>query len=279
MKNIIFLCFTVIMLSSCGSDKQNKHNRNIILNDTITTPTGLKYLFLEEGTGQKVEDGSKVKAFTNLYINDNPEIFWTTSSDKDSVFAFIHGKTNLIAGFDELNSYLVEGDKVIAILPDSLAYGKQEKNGVPAGSTLIYNPYEVRNVSKPRELLRDTLHSLASNNSAQSAIELYDNILNSNLKDQYHTDVEDLAQLVLDLNKDSLYSESEELANHFLNITKDDDMKQSFSFYKLLALESQGKFEEALQLVEPLSKQVTNQVWWHNKMMELKNKVATDSIN
>ncbi len=223
--------------------------------------------------------GKCVKAFTELYINDNPEIFWSTSGDKDSIFSFIHGKTSLIKGFSELNSYLVEGDEVIAILPDSLAYGKQEKNGVPAGSTLIYNPYQVRYASPPRELLGDTLYSLATTINSKAAIDFYETIINSDLKDKYHTDIEDLAELVLNLNKDSLYVESEDLADYFLKKTDDNDMQQSFSFYKLLALESQGKFDDALSLVEPLSQQITNQEWWHNKMMELKTKVANDSIN
>ncbi|WCO00769.1 FKBP-type peptidyl-prolyl cis-trans isomerase [Psychroserpens ponticola] len=279
MKKSALLVIITLLLTSCGNDKKHNHNRNIVLNDTITTPSGLKYIFIKEGFGQKIEDGSKVKAFTELYINDNPEIFWSTAGEKDSVFAFIHGKTTLIKGFTELNSYLAEGDKVIAILPDSLAYGNKVKNGVPVGSTLIYSPYEVRYASKAKELLEDTLYNIASTVNSKAAIDFYETILNSDLKDKYHTDVEDLAELLLNLNKATLYKESEDLASYFLQKTDEDNMKQSFSFYKLLALESQGKFDEALNLVKPLATQVTNQEWWHNKMLELKTKVANDSIN
>jgi len=137
----------------------------------------------------------------------------------------------------------------------------------------------VRYVSKPKELLGDTLYNLATTKNSKAAIEFYDNVLKSDLKDSYHTDVEDLAELVLNLNRDSLYAESEDLSGYFLGITNDDNMKQSFSFYKLLALESQGKFEEALQLVEPLAKQYINQEWWHNKMKELKTKLESGSVN
>ncbi|MBR9846702.1 MAG: hypothetical protein GYB35_11650, partial [Algicola sp.] len=77
MKYSILLLALVVL--SCGNDKKNNHNRNIVLNDTITTSSGLKYIFLKEGFGQKIEDGSKVKAFTELYINDNPEVFWSTA--------------------------------------------------------------------------------------------------------------------------------------------------------------------------------------------------------
>jgi hypothetical protein len=279
MKNTVFLFITALILTSCGNNKKNNNNRNIVLNDTITTSSGLKYMFLKEGSGQKIEEGSKVKAFTDLYLNDNPDIFWTTSGEKDSTFTFIHGNTALIKGFSELNSYLVEGDKVIAILPDSLAYGREEKKGVPSGSTLIYKPYEVRYVSKPKELLADTLYNLASNLSSKAAKDFYETVLNSDLKNKYHTDVEDFAELVVNLSKDSLFAESEDLASYFLKKTEDKDIQQSFSFYKLVALESQGKFEEALRVVEPLAQQVTNQEWWYNKMLELQAKVANDSIN
>ncbi|MBR9847701.1 MAG: hypothetical protein GYB35_17125, partial [Algicola sp.] len=185
----------------------------------------------------------------------------------------------VIEGFAELNSYLAEGDQVIAILPDSIAYGDEEKHGVPVGSTLIYNPYEVRYVSQPKELLKDTLYNLTTTVNSKAATDFYERVLNSDLKNKYHTDVEGLAELVINLSNDSLFAESEDLAGYFLTKTDDNDMLQSFSFYKLLALEAQGKYSEALRLVEPLAQQVTNQEWWHNKMLQLKTKVETDSTN
>jgi len=150
MKNIIFITLIILIVVSCVNNNSTEDQRNIALNDTITTPSGLKYIFLKKGTGRKIEVGSEVKAYTDLYLNDADTIFWTTAADKDSVFQFIHGKTRLIKGFTELNNYLSEGDEVIAILPDSLAYGKEGRAGMPGGATLIYNPYIVRSVSEPK---------------------------------------------------------------------------------------------------------------------------------
>ncbi|MDB4304109.1 FKBP-type peptidyl-prolyl cis-trans isomerase [Desulfosarcina sp.] len=151
MKNIISLSIIIIIALSCVNQPNNKDQENFSLNDTITTTSGLKYIFLKKGKGPKIELGSEVKAYTDLYINDADTIFWTTATEKDSVFQFTHGKTRLIKGFSELNNYLSEGDEVIAILPDSLAYGKAGRNGMPGGATLIYKPYIVKSVSEPKE--------------------------------------------------------------------------------------------------------------------------------
>ena len=95
-------------------------------------------MFLKVGKGRKIEIGSKVKAYYDLYINDADTIDESTSTEKDSIFEFVHGKTPLIKGFSELNNYLIEGDEVIAIIPDSLAYGEE------SNETLIYKPYIVK---------------------------------------------------------------------------------------------------------------------------------------
>ena len=93
MKKLITLFLISTTILSCKTEK--KSDRNIELGDTITTSTGLKYAFLKEGFGRKVEEGSKVKVYTDLYLNDADTTIWRTAEDKDSVFAFIHKKTYL----------------------------------------------------------------------------------------------------------------------------------------------------------------------------------------
>ena len=82
MKNISILLLIVFTALSCSNNKNHGNNRNIILNDTITTSSGLKYIFLKEGKGRKIEIGSKVKAYMDLYINDADTIFWTNQQKK-----------------------------------------------------------------------------------------------------------------------------------------------------------------------------------------------------
>lgn len=273
MKNTSILLLIIITAFSCTNHK-NDDTRNIILNDTITTSSGLKYIFIKEGTGRKIKVGSKVKAYTDLYLNNADTIFWTTATDKDSIFQFIHGKTRLIKGFSELNNYLAEGDEVIAILPDSLAYGKKGRSGMPGGATLIYDPYIVRFVSEPKEVLSDTLYAITTSENSKAATDFYEKALNSELKKNYHTDQEDMMDLLAKLNKDSLYSESEYLADFFLGKTDDEYTRESFYYYKVVALEGQGKIEDAIILVEPIVKKDGSQEWWMGILTRLQEKLA-----
>ncbi len=273
MKNTSIILIIMITAFSCANRKNNDNTRNITLNDTVTTSSGLKYIFLKEGTGRKIEVGSKVKAYTDLYINDADTIFWTTSSEKDSIFQFIHGKTSLIKGFSELNNYLVEGDEVIAILPDSLAYGKKGRGDMPGGATLIYNPYIVRFVSEPKEVLSDTLYAITTSQNPEAATNFYEIVLNSEVQQDYHAELEDMMDLLAKLNKDSLYAESEYMADYFLEKTEDDYTREGFYYYKIVALEGQGKIREAINILEPIVRQEGSQEWWKAILTELQQKL------
>ena len=251
MKTIPILLLIVFATLSCSNNTE-AHKRNIKLNDTITTSSGLKYIFLKEGTGRKIEIGSKVKAYYDLYENGSDTISESTSTNKDSVFEYIHGSNAVIEGFAELNNYLVEGDEVIAIIPDSLAYGEEGSSGVPANATLKYNPYIIKYVEEPKEILSDTLYLIVSAKNAIEAINFYDKVINSDLKNNYHTD-DYLMFILLDkMNQDSLYSDMEYFADYFIKKTEDPSLNEYFIYFKLLALEGQGKIKEAIILIEPL---------------------------
>jgi hypothetical protein len=267
MKNILILLLIVFTALSCSNNKNDGLNRNIILNDTITTTSGLKYIFLKEGKGRKIEIGSKVKAYYDLYINDADTIVESTSIKKDSIFEFIHGASPVIKGFSELNNYLVEGDEVIAIIPDSLAYGEE------SNETLIYNPYIVKYVPEPKEMLNDTLYTITSTENAKNAIKLYEKVLNGDLKNRYHTDLNQMIDLMKKLSKDSLHSESEYLADYFSKKTEDGFLSEYFISFKLAALEGQGEYEEAIALIEPLIERGNYKELWQKHLKRLKEKL------
>ena len=274
MKNITSLLLIIFTTLSC-SDKKESHNRNIKLNDTITTFSGLKYIFLKEGIGRKVEIGTKVKAYYDLYINDADTIFESTSENKDSIFEFIHGSNAVIEGFSELNSYLIEGDEVIAIIPDSLAYGEEGSGGVPANATLIYKPYIIKYVPEPKEILSDTLYILASTKNAKEAINFYEKVINSNLKNNYHTDDYLMFILMDKMNQDSLYSEMEYLADYLSKTTDDPSLNEYFIYFKILALEEQGKMEEAITIIEPLIETGHYKDLWQENLKRLEEKLES----
>lgn len=249
MKIYYTLFFIAIIFISCNKSIA-KDNRNISLGDTITTPSSLKYIFLKEGSGNSIMIDSKVEIYTDLYLNESDSIFWSTAEDKDSIFSFIHGKTSLIKGFKELHNYLVEGDEVIAIIPDSLAYGKEGGYGMPAAATLVYNPLIVKYVSEPKKLINDTLQNIATLVNADAAIGFYNKVVSSELKNKYHTD-KDLIYVLLDsLNDNKLYSKSQDLSIYFKENAADGYERNNFAYYQTLALEKQDKLNEAISIAE-----------------------------
>ena len=56
-----------ILLASC-KEKPTTADDATALVDTITTASGFKYLYLKKGNGQKIEMGSMVVSYTDLYI-------------------------------------------------------------------------------------------------------------------------------------------------------------------------------------------------------------------
>ncbi len=271
MKKLIILTLASVFIFSCKTEK--KSDRNIVIGDTITTSSGLKYIHLKEGFGRKAETGSKVKVYTDLYLNDADTTIWRTADDKDSVFTFIHRKTSLIKGFTELYDYLYEGDEVIAILPDSLAYGEKGSGTVPPRATLVYNPLVVKYVSVPKESLIDTLLAISKNDKASTAISFYEKAVKGELPEEYHTELEDVVDVLNEFRKDSLYIPMEVFSNYFSSKDLDDSMKQMVSYYNVTALQQQGKIKDAIKLVKPLTKQKLNQDYWKNALKELQNEL------
>lgn len=271
MKKIITLLVVLLCLYSCKKETP-KSARNIVIGDTITTASGLKYLFLKEGNGRKIEPKSMVKVYTNLYLNNSDSIFWTTSTAKDSTFNFVHQKTSLIEGFKELHNYLVEGDEVVAILPYTLAYGEKARGAMPGKTTLVYNPLVVKSVSEPKEVIADTLYQIILEKGTSDATSFYDKALKGEFNTPYHTDLGEMRGMFRDLTNDSLFVEVEEMAVFFLAKTEDEDEIQSMKYNQVNALVKLGKVKEAINIVEPLSKGTKNTVYWQNVLKDLNAK-------
>ena len=264
------LCASVFIFS-CTTNTE-KSERGIVIGDTITTDSGLKYVFLKEGFGRKIDSGSMVKVYTDLYLNDADTTIWRTSDSKDSVFTFIHQRTSLISGFKEIHNYLLEGDEVIAILPDSLAYGKKGRGIVPPGATLVYNPLVIKYVSEPKAVLKDTIMSLIKNNSVKEALSFYKTAADDKTSIKYHADDNSMVDIAMTMSRDSMFVQLEEFSDYFIANSKDADAKQSFYYGKILALEQTGRIDEAIKIAEPLTKQELNKDYWNSVLKSLKEK-------
>ncbi|WP_028300796.1 FKBP-type peptidyl-prolyl cis-trans isomerase [Oceanospirillum beijerinckii] len=100
-----------------------------------TTPSGLQYLVLEEGTGTvhpKPTDRVLVHYHGTLI---NGKVF-DSSVDRGQPIDF--GLSQVIAGWTEGLQLMVEGEKTRLYIPSHLAYGKSSVGGIPAGSALVF---------------------------------------------------------------------------------------------------------------------------------------------
>ena len=142
----ILVLFIGLFLSSCNF--KGGQSIQSPLGDTIQTASGLKYLHLKKGDGPKVVPGAKVGTYLSLMVDDT--VVWNTNELPDSLFTFTADSTRLIKGFTEVSLLLREGDEIIAVLPDSLAYGaKGAGDVIPPYATLVYDQFKVVSVELP----------------------------------------------------------------------------------------------------------------------------------
>lgn len=154
MRNYLLISIVVGVLFSACHYKTGQTSSSE-LGDTIQTASGLKYLYLKRGAGQHVVSGSKVGTYLSLKVGDS--VVWNTNELPDSLFTFVADSTRLIKGFTEVSLLLREGDEIIAILPDSLAYGaKGAGDVIPPFTTLVYDQFKVVSVELPAEM-KDTV--------------------------------------------------------------------------------------------------------------------------
>jgi peptidylprolyl isomerase len=104
---------------------------------TKTTSSGLKYIILEEGSGDQPEPGDVVSVNYSGYLMDGTK--FDSSVDRDEPFVFTLGKGMVIKGWDEGIALLKEGGKAKLIIPPVLAYGERPNGPIPANSTLIFD--------------------------------------------------------------------------------------------------------------------------------------------
>ena len=102
----------------------------------ITTPSGLRYIDLVEGTGESPRTGQDVTVhYTGTLTNGTK---FDSSVDRGQPMTFKLGITPMIKGWDEGVMTMKVGGKRKLIVPPDLAYGAQGRPGIPPNSTLIF---------------------------------------------------------------------------------------------------------------------------------------------
>ena len=243
----IYLLAAVAALSFSSCKTGNKAKTEIALGDTIQTASGLQYYYLRKGEGRKVETGSKMGTYLSLKVEDN--VVWNTNELPDSLFTFVADYSRLIKGFTEMSLLLREGDEVVCILPDSLAYGaKGAGDIIPPHATLVYDQFKVIQVDAPKAFLSDLLFTDLKDKSLEDAVNTFNRIVKGSDSLKYHTDNEQMNRVWEQLTADSLHQKAYVYADQFGELTNDNRLK----YRSILSMESMGEFLKAKDKLELL---------------------------
>ncbi len=105
--------------------------------DTLCTDSGLQYIIVKEGYGDKPEPGQVVKVHYSAYLPNG--YMFDSSLQRSDEFRVIAGKGLMIKGWDEGILLMNKGAKFRFIIPYYLAFGSRRFNNVPAYSTVIFD--------------------------------------------------------------------------------------------------------------------------------------------
>jgi peptidylprolyl isomerase len=105
--------------------------------DTITTPSGLKYIMIERRDGVKAVGNSVAVHYTG-YFKDG-KIFDSSVERGQPLKGLKVGTGQVIKGWDEGLALLHKGEKAKFIVPYQLAYGEQGYGPIPPKTDLIFD--------------------------------------------------------------------------------------------------------------------------------------------
>lgn len=106
--------------------------------NAVTTPSGLKYVELKEGTGATPQPGQTVEVHYVGTLEDGTK--FDSSRDRGQPFSFKIGVGQVIKGWDEGLSTMKVGGRRQLIIPPELGYGSRGAGGViPPNATLHFD--------------------------------------------------------------------------------------------------------------------------------------------
>jgi peptidylprolyl isomerase len=121
------------LLTPDATDPMPENAENI-----VTTPSGLQYIDIEEGTGATPQAGQTVIVHYTGTLQDGTK--FDSSRDRNQPFSFPLGAGRVIRGWDEGISTMKVGGRRQLIIPPELGYGARGAGGViPPNATLIFD--------------------------------------------------------------------------------------------------------------------------------------------
>jgi len=126
-----------VELISLGED--NERPTKVDSKKFKTTPSGLKYAILVEGTGPQARNGKAVTVDYTGWLEKGGKKF-DSSVDRGRPFIFTLGEGRVIPGWEEGVEGMKVGEKRQLIIPAALGYGDQGAGKViPPKATLIFD--------------------------------------------------------------------------------------------------------------------------------------------
>jgi FKBP-type peptidyl-prolyl cis-trans isomerase len=106
---------------------------------TVTTPSGLKYIDQQIGTGEAAGPGMKVRVHYTGWLKDGKK--FDSSVDRNEPFDFTLGAGQVIKGWDEGVAGMKVGGKRKLIIPPNLGYGARGAGGglIPPNAELTFD--------------------------------------------------------------------------------------------------------------------------------------------
>lgn len=105
--------------------------------DAITTPSGLKYVVVEEGSGDTPNIGDTVTVHYTGKLLDGKK--FDSSVDRGQPIDFPVGRGQVIQGWEEALLGMKKGEKRVLIIPSDLGYGPQGRGPIPPNATMVFD--------------------------------------------------------------------------------------------------------------------------------------------
>ena len=105
--------------------------------DAVTTPSGLKYVVVAEGTGETPAPGSMVKVHYTGKLLDGTK--FDSSVERGTPIDFPVGQGRVIKGWDEALLTMKKGEKRVLIIPANLGYGPSGRGPIPPNATMVFD--------------------------------------------------------------------------------------------------------------------------------------------
>lgn len=103
--------------------------------DTLITESGIKYIQISEGTGQRPVANQKVKI---VYSRKTSTGQIVESNELSKPFEFRLDQHKVIPGLEEIVKHMTKGEELYCIIPPSLAHGEEGVKGYIDPNATLY---------------------------------------------------------------------------------------------------------------------------------------------